>query len=292
MRTGRRDVFVVHVFNIWAQGIARDNHPSRNGACAERLDEMKSLEDAMLEPRNTPSTCWTGGGVPATGDESAARQRPARCRKFTTDITGAMRGIGLDALPAARLHLRRGENQVSPAQSWRLTRTEWFARLLGMAAASNIILGRAEIPESGGRAIFDVGDEIVGRTPMDCRVGDCGGPTRGEFVGFEGPLEGAGGGYAASVPRRLPFCTASGGVYRAFSNRNSSENLFAAQDEYRSHKRGFRPAVQAPAGERARFAASWACVVAKRMRMPSAGAGGVDQGEDFDAGEGVSAGDR
>jgi hypothetical protein len=140
-----------------------------------------------------------------------------------------------------------------------------FARLLGMAAASNIILGRAEIPESGGRAIFDVGDEIVvedkNGLPVEIVVAD----HVGTFVDYEGPLEARAGEYAASVSRRLPFVPHPEAFIGAFLT-GFVEKFVRSQDEYRCHKRGFdRLFKHRPGNERGSPPHRWACVL-QRMQ--------------------------
>src|SRR5665213_2655878 len=77
-----------------------------------------------------------------------------------------------------------------------------FARLLGRAAAPNLIVGRCDLH---GNAIFDDGDELVivdaCGMPIDIVVAD---PT-GTFTDYLHDLRDLAPGYAGAINRRLPF---------------------------------------------------------------------------------------
>jgi len=110
-----------------------------------------------------------------------------------------------------------------------------FARLLGQAAAPNLIIGRSEL---AGPAIFDAGDEILIEDadgwPAEIAVAD----HVGTLVDWNHPLESKARDYAAPILRRLPRV----GDRQAFVEAYLSGFIVSfthIQREYQRHRRAF-----------------------------------------------------
>jgi hypothetical protein len=110
-----------------------------------------------------------------------------------------------------------------------------FARLMGRAAAPNLILGRCHL---NGRVVFDDGDELLIEDahglPADMMVAD----HTGTFVDYQRDLRETAASYGAAVTRRaalVPDPDAFAATYLdAFSER-----FIQIQHEYRKRRRAF-----------------------------------------------------
>ena len=209
----------------------------------ERLDEGKSLEVAMLETdeytqyvfdrrlacqqlkMNLPNRMTTR----KVSEIYFGRQPRYHGRRIWTTYfqRDYISGVGTDRLP-----------------TWKLEDEAYamvFARLLGQAAASNIILGRAEIPPPGaarGSIVFDVGDEILvedsNGTPVEIVVSD----HVGTFVDYEGALESRASDYAAPVLNRLGHISHREEFIDAYLS-GFTECFIGLQMEYARHQSAF-----------------------------------------------------
>ena len=166
------------------------------------------------------------------------------------------------------IHTPYGERDYLPGiatdklPAWKYSRdgyAERLARLLGRAAAPNLIVGRTYA--RGGRVIFDDGDEVIteddeGR-PLELITGD----HSGAFDEYRRPLSDFAKDYArpvndrlAKVPLPREFATA---YLDAFAER-----LSQTQQEYRRRRRAFDTLFKHcrydPAGS---FAYRWECVL-------------------------------
>jgi hypothetical protein len=110
-----------------------------------------------------------------------------------------------------------------------------FARLLGWAAAPNLILGRCHLD---GRVVFDDGDELVIEDCNGLPVGIMVADHTGTFVDYHRDLRESAPAYANSITRRAalvpnpePFATA---FFDAFTER-----FVLIQKEYRKRRRAF-----------------------------------------------------
>jgi hypothetical protein len=135
-----------------------------------------------------------------------------------------------------------------------------LARLLGQAAAPNMIVGRCD-PE--GHIVFDDGDEVVVEDelgmPVEIMVGD----QMGTFVDYRTNLEQFAAEYAEPVIRRLPYLTNPdefiAGYVDAFVTR-----FTRIQMEYRSRKRAFDTLFRhRRRDEGGSFAYRWECVLGR-----------------------------
>ena len=239
---------------------------------AEHLDEGKPLLQAFLENEEyTDYVLDRGLGLRQLGMNLPARYRVLRTKETYSgpnrEVSGQtipvvcfergyLSGLATDKVPASR-YLREGY-------------AEHLAALLGKAAASNIIVGRAR--EGGLQAMFDDGDEIVledPRTglPTEIVVGD---PT-GSFVDYRRGLVEMAADYARPVKLRegkVPQPPAFAEAYlRAFRERFGQ-----LQGDYRKRPRAFDSLFKHcrydPAGS---FAYRWECVL-RRLNATDADA--------------------
>ncbi len=111
-----------------------------------------------------------------------------------------------------------------------------FARLLGQAAASNMIVGRAEL---SGEVVFDVGDEIVVENsaglPSRLIVADHVGIVRADW---RGSLESRASEYARPIKSRLAAITDRDQFINAFLS-GFTERFVHTKEEYIKHRRAF-----------------------------------------------------
>ena len=140
-----------------------------------------------------------------------------------------------------------------------------LARLLGQAAAPNMIVGRCD---TQGSVVFDDGDEVVvendGGLPVEIIVAD----QMGTFADYRTDLEHFAAEYAGPVNRRLPLLADPNefaSLYvNAFVGRFSRIQL-----EYRKRKRAFDTLFKhRPRDEAGSFAYRWECVL-DRLRRAS-----------------------
>jgi hypothetical protein len=136
-----------------------------------------------------------------------------------------------------------------------------FFRLLGQAAAPNIIVGRAAV--EGGKTIFDDGDEVIllnaFQLPEQLILSE---PT-GSFVNYSRPYSETIGDYAQALNKRKPY----------IANFESASNCFvhAFEDElariqriYRESRQGFDMLFRdRPMDANGSIAYRWKCVLAR-----------------------------
>ncbi|MBM3878769.1 MAG: hypothetical protein FJ387_03480 [Verrucomicrobia bacterium] len=122
---------------------------------------------------------------------------------------------------------------------WKLADPEYalrLARLLGAAAAPNLIAGRAR--EEDGQVIFDDGDEVVIEDaqglPRDLIVSD----HSGAFGDYQAPLANFSAGYARPVNTRLMALAQPGPFARAYLEA-LAERFRHIQGDYRKRRRAF-----------------------------------------------------
>jgi hypothetical protein len=110
-----------------------------------------------------------------------------------------------------------------------------FARQMGRAAASNLILGRCTL---GGRVVFDDGDELVvensSGVPVDITVAD----HTGTFVDYQRDLRELAPSYAETVNKRLALVPNPQAFAAAYLDA-FAERFLHIQRDYRKRRRGF-----------------------------------------------------
>jgi hypothetical protein len=239
----------------------------------ERLDEGKPLLQALLEnDEYTDYVLDRSLGLRQLGMNVPARYRILRTQETYKGLNrevsgrtipvvcferGYLGGLATDKVPSSR-YLREGY-------------ANRLAALLGKAAASNIIVGRAV--EQGLQAIFDDGDEIVLEDqvtglPSEIVIGD---PT-GSFADYKRSLLEMAKDYARPVNLRdgkVPRLGEFAEVYL----RSFRERFNQLQGDYRKRRRAFdnlfKHCRYDPAGS---FAYRWECVL---QRLDGADAGAL-----------------
>jgi hypothetical protein len=183
--------------------------------------------------------------IPETyqGSRAEFRGRPIWVHYFERDYIS---GTATDKIPA-----RRYQEPAFAAA---------FARLLGEAAAPNLIVGR--MTADGKKVIFDDGDEILIETaeglPREIVAAD----HAGTFVDTETPLVAFAADYAAPVVRRaadVPDARAFGQIYLA----SLLARFRHLQDDYRKRRRAFDNLFKYQPQEHGSLAWRWANVLAR-----------------------------
>ncbi len=266
---GRRDVYIIQIKQCGVEEEIVKIVRMQKWGVREHLDEGKRLLDAIVQSEEyTEYVLDRRLGCRQLGMNLPARTNAKRMSEpyqgLCSEVRNGMiwspyferdyiRGMASDKIPPEKL--------ADPAFAARL------ARLLGQAAASNMIVGRCG---SGNRVVFDDGDEIViendAGLPVEIIVAD----HTGTFADFRSDLRSFIPEYAAAVTRRLPDLTDPeefATLYvEAFVSRFSHIQL-----EYRKRKQAFdRLFRHRPRDEAGSFAYRWECVL-DRLRQASAG---------------------
>ncbi len=206
---------------------------------AEHLDEGKPLLQAFLENEEyTDYVLDRGLGLRQLGMNLPARYRVLRTQETYSGPNREVSGQTIPVVCFERGYLSGlATDKVPPSRYLKEGYAEQLGALLGKAAASNIIVGRAR--EGGLQAMFDDGDEIVLEDPLtglpsEIVVGD---PT-GSFVDYRRSLLEMAGDYARPVTLRegkVPRLPAFAEAYlRAFRERFGQ-----LQGDYRKRTRAF-----------------------------------------------------
>lgn len=239
---------------------------------AEHLDEGKTLLQAVLENDDyTDYVLDRALGARQLGMNLPARSRVIRTRETYNGSNPEFRGRTLPVVCFERGYLGGLATDKVPLSKYlREGYSIRLAALLGKAAASNIIVGRAG--EKGIHSMFDDGDEILledslSGLPSEIVVGD----PSGAFSDYQRSLFEKAKDYARSVDKRagkVPQLGAFADSYlRAFEER-----FIQLQGDYRRRRRAFDTLFKHcrydPAGS---FAYRWICIL-RRMDETDAGA--------------------
>lgn len=111
-----------------------------------------------------------------------------------------------------------------------------FARVLGRAAASNLIVGRCDIVT--GNIMFDDGDELIVEDPRGIPVDVVVSDHTGAFVDYQSDLRQNAERYAVVVRKRAVFLPDVLGFTEAFADA-FAERFMQLQNDYRKRQRGF-----------------------------------------------------
>ena len=235
--TGRREVYVAQFRERAAAHDSLQIIRMQKWGVREHLDEGKDLLRAMVECEeytdfimdrrlgcrqigmNLSPRVWVRKvSERYNGVQSALAGRTIWSPYFQRDY---MAGLASDKIPPSRL--RDGHYALA------------LARLLGEAAAPNIIVGRCD---NKGRVIFDDGDEVVLEdaegVPIEIVVAD----HTGTFGDYRGDLLQGTGTYADVVNRRAELVPDA----REFARRYLDgflDRFRQIQSEYRSRRRAF-----------------------------------------------------
>jgi hypothetical protein len=128
-----------------------------------------------------------------------------------------------------------------------------FARLLGLAAAANSIVGKCDVQSA---VLFDDGDEVMiedeGGLPFRLVVTD----PSGCFWDFHRPLQETAAAYAAPINRRIEWVPDPAEFARAYVDA-FVERFLCIQDKYRRRQRGFDTRFKTRPREDGSFACRW-----------------------------------
>ena len=234
---GRREVYIAQVKQRGSRKEILSIIRMQKWGIHEHLDEGKSQLEAILESEEYTEYvldrrlgCWQlGMNVPGritakkigerySGKQANYRGIFIRSPYFERDY---IPGIATDKIPNHRFR----------SDAFALA----YARLLGRAAAANMIVGRCD---SHGHVLFDDGDEVMlendSGLPVEIVVAD----QTGTFADYSRDLQGVAAEYAEPINRRaehVSHCHQFAGTYLdAFRER-----FFRIQQEYRNRKRAF-----------------------------------------------------
>jgi hypothetical protein len=262
---GRRDVYIAQVKQRGIPDEIVKIIRMQKWGIREHLNDGKELLDAIIQSEEYTEYILDrrlgcrqlGMNLPSRTTAKRISERYVGPRR---DLCNAMiwspyferdyiRGMATDKIPPQRL--------ATPVFASRL------ARLLGQAAAPNMIVGRCD---SEGHIVFDDGDEVVleneAGLPVEIIVAD----QMGTFADYCTDLEQFAAEYADAVNRRLsllPDCEEFASLYiDAFVSRFSRIQL-----EYRKRKRAFDTLFKhRPRDEAGSFAYRWECILDRLRR--------------------------
>jgi hypothetical protein len=263
--SGRREVYLEHFREAGAAQDTLQIIRMQKWGVREHLNEGKDLLRAMIESEENTDYIMDrrlgcrqlGMNLPPSvtvrrvaeryeGSQAAARGITIRSPYFQREYVG---GLASDKIPPARLR--------DPRFALAL------ARLLGMAAAPNMILGRCN---ADGQVIFDDGDEMViqdaSGLPIDIVVAD----HTSTFGDYRGELDRAASAYAEAVNRRLPFVPDPAAFSKAFLD-GFLARFIDIQRDYRTRQRAFDALFRhRPCDPAGNLAFRWKLVLARLAR--------------------------
>jgi hypothetical protein len=234
---GRREVYIAQIKQQdRAQEIINIIRVQKWGV-REHLDEGKSLLDAIIESEEyTEYTLDRRLGCRQLGMNLPARVTSRRISEKYLGKRGDCHGILIWVPYFERDYIRGMATDKIP--SHRFESAEFaleFARLLGRAAAANMIVGRSDLR---GKVLFDDGDEVLLENergiPTEIVVADL----TGTFSEFRRELQAFAADYAGPLNRRVDYVA----DFKVFANvylEAFVERYSAIQQEYRKRKRAF-----------------------------------------------------
>jgi hypothetical protein len=262
MARGRRGVYLAQLKLHGAPAPILRLIRTQKWGIVERLDEGKPLLQALLESDEyTDYVLDRRLGLRQLGMNLPGHIRILRVQEVYSGSNAEVSGRTIPVVCFERDYLNGLATDKVPRSSYlREGYAESLAALLGKAAASNIIVGRAMEPAL--QAMFDDGDEII-RTdpatglPTDIVVGD---PT-GSFVDFQRSLMEMARDYARPVNVRADRVPRPH-VFAETYLRSFWDRFVFIQGEYRKRRRAFDNLFKHrrydPAGS---LAYRWECVL-------------------------------
>ncbi len=262
---GRRDVFVAAFKLQGADEEIVNIVRMQKWGVREHLNDGKSLLDAILQADEYTEYILDrrlgcrqlGMNMPrqVTARRLAERYQGPRGEYRGTTIWTTyfqrdyIRGIASDKIPTCRF-----EDPSFALQ---------FARLLGRAAASNMIVGRCALD---GQVLFDDGDEVVlegpDGIPTEIVVAD----QTGTFVDYLRDLQEFAAAYARPIVRRKQY-VADANCFAAAYLGAFAERFTAIQQEYGKRRRAYDNLFpRERGGEDGSFANRWQRVLARMQR--------------------------
>jgi hypothetical protein len=267
-RGGRREVYVAQIKQRRAAAEVLQIVRMQKWGVRERLNNNENLEDAMID-----SEAYT---------EYISDRRLA-CRQLGMNLVLSQRALKVSEEYDGINVRYRGRRIWSPyfqrdyisgiptdqVLGRKLADPKYalsFARLFGQAAATNMIVGRAEL---SGEVVFDVGDEIVVEDSSGMPCGIIVADHVGTFVDWTGSLETRAFEYARPIKSRLQAVADPDQFVNAFLS-GFTDRFVHTKEEYIKHRRAFDTLFKHrpwdPAGS---HACRWSHVL-KRLRNADA----------------------
>ncbi len=234
---GGRDVYIAEIRPRGSKEDVVSIIRMQKWGVREHLDKAKSLLQAMFESEEYTeyvldrrfACCQLGMNLPIRVTSRKIAEKYVSSRTGSEGITiwsayferAYIPGIATDKMPHHRF-----ANEAFAMK---------FARLLGMAAAANIIVGRCDIE---GNVLFDDGDEVVVEDSSDMPVEIAVADQTGTFASFAEELTTAAAAYAGPINRRVDWLSNPSEFARVYLDA-FVERFFTIQHLYRSRKPGF-----------------------------------------------------
>ena len=237
MRGGRHEVFVAQIKQRRAAGEMLKIIRMQKWGIRERLDNGASLQDAMLgADEYTEYVLDRRLACRQLGMNLPLSQSSHRVSEVYNGCRGEYRGWRVWSPYFQRDYIPGfATDQMSTRKLADPNYAAAFAMLFGQAAASNMIVGRAELT---GEAVFDVGDEIVIENSSNMPVRIVVADHVGTFVDWKGPIEPHCAEYAKAVRRHLSAVTDRERFITAFLT-GITDRFIHIQREYERHRRAF-----------------------------------------------------
>lgn len=237
-RSGRRGVYIVEIKRRGSDAEIVSIIRMQKWGVREHLDEDKTLINAMIQSEEYTEyildrrlACrQVGMNLPG---RIIARKIAERYRRPGSSVDGTMiwspyferdyvRGMATDKIPSHRF-----EDQAFALQ---------FARLLGRAAAPNIIVGRFD--RDLKRVLFDDGDEVAIEDERGMPVRIVVADHTGSFTSYDEKLELTAADYAGPITRRLENLADPQRFTEVYLDA-FVQRFSAIQREYRRRRRAF-----------------------------------------------------
>jgi hypothetical protein len=263
--TGRRDVYIAQVKQRGIPDEILKIIRMQKWGIREHLNDGATLLDAIIQSEEYTEYILDrrlgcrqlGMNLPSQTTAKRISERYVGPRR---DLCNAViwspyferdyiRGMATDKIPLPKL--------ADPAFASR------FARLLGQAAAPNMIVGRCD---AQANIVFDDGDEVVlvneAGLPVEIVVAD----QMGTFADFRSDLEHFAAEYAEPINSRLAML-ADGEEFASLYIDGFVSRFSRIQLEYRKRKRAFDTLFKhRPRDEAGSFAYRWECVLDRLRR--------------------------
>jgi hypothetical protein len=260
-KQGRRGVYLVELRSRSEHSIIKRFIRLQKWGVWEHLDEGKDLLQAIQESANYTDYCLDRRlGCCQLGMNLTRRVAIRHLSETYSGTNARFRGGAIQTIYFEREYLPGIASDKLPLEKYaRPGYGPKLASLLGRAAATNLIVGRAL--DSGKHPVFDDGDEVVREgedgLPAELLVGD----HTGAFGEYKLPLETSAAYYARPanirdkvVPDPRGFATAYLDAFR--------DQFLHIQGDYRKRRRAFdtlfKHCPYDPAGS---FAYRWECVL-------------------------------
>ncbi len=226
---------------------------------ASHLEAGHSLQDAMIEAADyTDYVMDRRLGARQLGMHLPPTMIPRTFRELVRDRDGRVHNVWTGYFE--RDYIGGCATDKFPDNAYASDAfTQAFMRLLGQAAAPNIVVGRARV--EGGGTIFDDGDEVIILNafllPDHLILSE---PT-GSFVNYNRPYSETIKDYAAAINRRKPLIRDFKAAARTFVNAFEDE-LNRIQRVYRERRSGFDMLFRdRPMDVNGSIAYRWKCVL-------------------------------